>query len=77
MTGVITVGQRISNWEVLSVDPSGKRVTCRCVCGIIRVIGLTALESGACRSCGCSPLSPQQRDELRAEQTRRSDGWRT
>jgi hypothetical protein len=80
MTDAITIvpGMRIGNWEILSVDPTGKRITCRCRCGVIRVVSLTALESGACRSCGCRPLSPAQRSELRAEQARRAlDEWRT
>jgi hypothetical protein len=75
MTTAITivVGQRISNWEVLFADPTGKRITCRCRCGTVKVVALTALESGACRSCGCRPLTPQQRSELRAEQSRRRE----
>ena len=67
MSGAASVGQRIGNWEVLVADDTGKRITCRCRCGAIRVVALTALESGACRSCGC--------DELRAEHARRV--WRT
>jgi hypothetical protein len=71
MTGVITVGQRISNWDVLSVDPSGKRVCCSCVCKAVRILSVAALLDGtATPSCGCRPLSPQQREELRAEQMR-------
>jgi hypothetical protein len=58
------------HWEVLAADDSGKRITCRCRCGVIMVVALTALENGDCRSCGCSPLSPQQRSELRADRAR-------
>jgi hypothetical protein len=65
------------NWLVLGCDETGKRISVRCRCGIVRVVGLDALVSGASRSCGCSPLSPKQRDELRAVQARRVDGWRT
>jgi hypothetical protein len=54
----------------LGCDETGKRVSVRCVCGAVHVVGI-ALESGACRSCGgCRPLTPQQRQELRAEQIR-------
>jgi hypothetical protein len=80
MSGDITivVGQRVGAWEVLSADDSGKRLTCRCRCGEVRVVALTALENGSCRSCGCSPLSPKQRAELRGERARRAlDEWRT
>jgi hypothetical protein len=79
MTAITFVpGMRIRNWEVLSVDPTGKRITCRCRCGAIRVVALTALESGACTSCGCRPLTLAQRSELRAEQARRAlDEWHT
>jgi hypothetical protein len=69
---VITIvpGMRIGNWEVLSVDQSGKRISVRCRCDAVHVVGIDALVSGDCRSCGCRPLTPQQRSELRAEQAR-------
>jgi hypothetical protein len=76
MTRAITVGQRVANWEVIAADETGKRITARCRCGRVMVVALTALESGACNSCGCRPLTPQQRNELRAEQSRRRAlGW--
>jgi hypothetical protein len=70
-TPTITPGQRVGNWEILSVDPSGKRVCCACVCGTVRILSVAALLDGtATPSCGCRPLTPAQRSELRAEQAR-------
>jgi hypothetical protein len=57
------------HWTVLAADQTGKRITVRCVCDAVHVVALTALESGTSRSCGCRPLTPQQRDERHAEET--------
>jgi hypothetical protein len=73
MTAGITIvpGRRVGNWEALSVDPSGKRACCSCVCGTVRILSVAALLDGtATASCGCRPLTPKQREELRAEQAR-------
>jgi hypothetical protein len=59
------------HWTVLAADVTGKRITVSCICGAIRVVGIAALEDGSCTSCGCRPLSPAQRDELRGERARR------
>jgi hypothetical protein len=61
---------RYGHWTVLAADDSGKRITCRCRCGEIRVVALAALQNGSCTSCGCRPMSPAQREELRADRAR-------
>jgi hypothetical protein len=78
----ITPGQRIGAWEILSVDPTGKRAACSCVCKAVRILSTDALLNGtAMPSCGCQQLSPAQQQALRAEaeeQDRRRDlkNWR-
>jgi hypothetical protein len=64
----ITAGMRIGNWEVLSVDPTGKRACCGCVCETVRILSTAALLDGtASPSCGCQQLSRQQSEVLRQE----------
>jgi hypothetical protein len=64
----ITPGQRIGNWEILSVDPSGRRAACSCVCKVVRLLSVDSLLDGsAVPSCGCMQLSQEQRRMLRAE----------
>ena len=49
----IIPGQIIGNWEILNVEPNGKRACCSCVCGTVRVVSVDALLSGAvAASCG-------------------------
>jgi hypothetical protein len=84
MTDAITItpGQRIGAWEILSVDPSGRRAACSCVCKTVRILSVAALHDGtASPSCGCQQLSPAQQQALRAEaeeQERQRDlkNWR-
>jgi hypothetical protein len=71
---LIAPGIRINSWEILSVDPSGRRACCECCCGAVRIIAVDALASGlAAASCGCQPIAPAQSAALRqeAEQQRR------
>jgi hypothetical protein len=81
MTDAITItpGQRIGAWEILSVDPSGRRAACSCAVRILSVAAL--LDGSASPSCGCQQISREQQQELRAEaeeQERRRDlkNWR-
>jgi hypothetical protein len=47
--------QHIGNWEILNVEPNGRRACCSCVCGSVRIIAIDALISGtAAVSCGCT-----------------------
>jgi hypothetical protein len=49
----IIPGQIIGNWEILNVEPNGKRACCACSCGTVRVVAVEALVSGtAAESCG-------------------------
>jgi hypothetical protein len=76
----IAAGARARYWQILLVDPTGKRATCRCRCGEIRLVAVVDLQSGASSSCGCLLLSPVQRraiSEAKAEQQqRRNHDWR-
>jgi hypothetical protein len=78
----IVPGQRVGAWEIISVDPNGKRVCCSCVCKAVRILSVAALLDGtASPSCGCQQLSREQQRMLRAEaeqQQRRRDlkDWR-
>jgi hypothetical protein len=50
-------GVFFGNWEVLSVED--RRATCRCRCGTVRTLAISALERGeAARSCGCTRGQP-------------------
>jgi hypothetical protein len=60
-------GRSFGAWTVLAIDAVGKRAACRCKCGAVRQVAITALENGECASCGCSPLPREQRRELRDE----------
>ena len=54
--------QRFGQWEVLSTDITGKRITCRCSCGQVRVVAISALESGDSSSCGsCTMIVKTER----------------
>jgi hypothetical protein len=46
--------RRFGNWLVLGLDSVGKRAACRCDCGVIRELSLSALESGATPLCDCA-----------------------
>jgi hypothetical protein len=62
------LADRRASWEILSVDPSGKRVCCSGVCGTVRILSVAALLDGtAAPSCGCRKLSGEQLDALRRE----------
>jgi hypothetical protein len=63
----VTIGQQFGSWEVLGLDAAGRRAGCRCCCGTVREVAVTALVDGTSRSCGCVPLSAEQGDVLRAE----------
>ena len=56
-------GRRFGSWTILAVDPTGKRVACRCVCGRVQQVAVAALQSGERRSCGCSRGRPEQRSK--------------
>jgi hypothetical protein len=43
----ITVGARVGPFQVLSADPSGKRIAVACQCGASHTVGVDALLTGA------------------------------
>ena len=60
------IGKRFGHWMVITV--TGRRATCQCRCGTIRVISIDALESGnAPSSCGCSRMPSKEIEKLRDE----------
>ena len=80
MTDTIIPGTIIRGFEILSIDPSGKRVCVGCPCGGVHVVGLDALHGGAV-VCAAVPLTLEQIAEQRTEaarQQRRRDlrNWR-
>jgi hypothetical protein len=47
----LTPGQRFNRWTVL--DPTGRKVACRCDCGTERSVDRYSLANGTSKSCGC------------------------
>jgi hypothetical protein len=65
-------GAAFGSWTITSIDASGKRATCVCVCGVARVISVQALKSGsAAPSCGCAAPTREHIKAIREEATRR------
>ena len=63
----IIPGQVIGNWEVLNVEPNGRRACCSCVCGNVRIVAVDALITGTVAdSCGCRKVSEENLAFLRA-----------
>lgn len=60
-------GEKFGHWQVLGADATGKRIACRCVCGVVRIVGVAALRSGACTSCGCQKPTSEQRKASRRD----------
>lgn len=73
-------GKELGAWTVMSTDASGKRAICRCACNAVQWIAVEALADGSSTSCGCTALSRERVEALRAEaarQRRRRDrDWR-
>jgi hypothetical protein len=66
MTNAATIiGAKIGFWTVVNVI--GRRATCQCRCGVIRVVAIDALQSGSSTSCGCAPITSAQSEALRRE----------
>ena len=57
----VTPGEKFGHWQVLGADATGKRIACKCVCGVVRIVGIAALRNGACTSCGCQKPTSDQR----------------
>ena len=77
---MIAPGAKLDGYEVLSVDPTGKRVCVGCPCGAVHVVGTDALLSGSVL-CSAFPWTPQQiaqrRDEADQQQRQRDlRNWR-
>jgi hypothetical protein len=74
----ITPGARVHHWLIVAVD--GRRATCRCRCGEVRVIALDALADGHCTSCGCSTPTPEKmkalREDYKDQKRRKNFNWR-
>ncbi len=74
-------GKQFGSWTVLGTDAGGRRATCCCACGAVRVIAVEALADGSSApSCGCTALSRERVEALRSEaaqQRRQRDrDWR-
>ena len=63
-------GATIRGFEILSVDPTGKRVCVACPCGGVHVVGIEALRGGAV-VCAAVPLTPREVALQRGEADRR------
>jgi hypothetical protein len=74
MTATTTIipGQRIGHFEILSVDPTGKRVCVGCPCGNAHIFGVETLLNGAA-SCAAMPLTVEQE---KARRVNRRFRWR-
>lgn len=70
----IIPGQWLHKFQVLSVDPTGKRACVSCACGSVHVFSAEALLSGTAM-CSAVPLTSVQReamrDEIEADERRR------
>ena len=61
----IIPGQVIGNWRVLVAD--GRRITCICVCGTVRILAADAIITGTVtNSCGCRKVPEENLAFLRA-----------
>jgi hypothetical protein len=68
----IAPGAAFGSRAIASIDASGKRATCVCVCGVTCVISVQALESGsAASSCGCAVPTREHIKAIREEATQR------
>jgi hypothetical protein len=60
--------RRFGYWiEVGAADAMRRRLVVRCTCGKTATVSLDVLESGESTSCGCAPLTAEQKDRRRAE----------
>jgi hypothetical protein len=69
---MVTVGQNLNGFRVLSIISNGRRAIVSCRCGGTHVVGTEALQSGI--ACAAAPLLPNMREALRAEAER--ENWR-
>jgi hypothetical protein len=63
------IGTTIRGFEVLSLDPTGKRVCIGCRGGAVHVASTDALLSGEF-ICAAAPLTPEQVERQRTEAER-------
>jgi hypothetical protein len=47
------VGARFGAWALVSVDATGKRALCCCICGTVTTVAVDALTAGQSAGCGC------------------------
>lgn len=66
----ITIGARYGHLEVVAVDPTGRRIACRCICERLIGVAADALRDGR-TSCGCRPLTRQAKANFKIEHERR------
>jgi len=61
MTETITpaIGANFGSWTVHALDRTRKRVLCRCACGAVRELGVTALITGQSLACGLCTATPR------------------
>jgi hypothetical protein len=61
----VELGLKFGAWTVALVDPTGKRVTVICQCGIAAQIAVDALLIGESKGCGCRLTPRPPRDPRR------------
>jgi hypothetical protein len=61
----VQLSQKFAAWTVALVDPTGKRVTVICQCGVAGQIAVDALSSGESKGCGCRLTPRSARDASR------------
>jgi hypothetical protein len=64
-------GQRVGPFEVLSLDPGGKRAVVACPCGGVHIFSVESLLAGVA-ACPVLPLTPQQREQMNTEIRKRN-----
>jgi hypothetical protein len=62
----MTSRKNFGHWELLAV--ANRRALCRCRCGSVHAVSLDALESGSTSSCGCMPITTQQKRNISDQQ---------
>jgi|SRR5271165_2757576 len=64
----VLVGARYGRWLVLSVDPSTRRASCRCRCGLVQQVTFAGLTSGETRGCYlCARRTPAEAKRARLD----------
>lgn len=54
--------KKFGHWEALTI--ANRRALCRCRCGAIREVAISALTDGSSTSCGCMPFTKKQKRNI-------------